>query len=197
MLPRAQYLAHTRTKLVQETRLLESITWDSSVGVLTIDEPSALAVAVQLEEVKPDDIGLVLGDEVNVTSVTDPSVELLNPQPKPKPTPGPKRPGSTRTWRDDALGNPTKQLGCAYEVTPSSAIPGRNKQKLYAVTVKECQELCCGMYSMWCKSFDYHKGKSACDLNDKDAEDVGGCVPLALTLSAPAHISPNPSERHT
>ena len=138
------------------------------------DEPSALAVAFRLEEVNPDDIGLVFGDEVNVTSVTEPAVELLNPPPKPRPAPGPSHQGSTRSWRDDALGNPTKQLGCAYEVTPSAAIPGRNKQKLYAVTVKECQELCCGMYSTWCKSFDYHKGKSACDLNDKDADDVGG-----------------------
>jgi hypothetical protein len=55
----------------------------------------------------------------------------------------------------------------------NAAIKGHNEQNLKRVTVKECREFCDG-YD-WCKSFDYYKGKSACDLSKAR---TGGSIKL-------------------
>lgn len=39
-------------------------------------------------------------------------------------------------------------------------------------TVEDCKNAC--LAKIWCKSFDFNKNANACDLSDKNKEDVGG-----------------------
>jgi len=54
----------------------------------------------------------------------------------------------------------------------NAAISGHNTQSLTGVTVEDCMERCCE--NDWCKSFDYTKGTSKCDLSNMSADEVGG-----------------------
>jgi hypothetical protein len=59
-----------------------------------------------------------------------------------------------------------------YVYTPDAAISGHNRKHLTSVSPDDCAAAC--DRNPWCVSFDYYKGRSACDLSDKRAGDVGG-----------------------
>jgi len=61
-----------------------------------------------------------------------------------------------------------------YTRTPNAAISGYNNKNLKNVTPQDCARACSAETSFYCKSFDFYKGKSKCDLSDKSAWDVGG-----------------------
>ena len=61
-----------------------------------------------------------------------------------------------------------------YDKTTNAAIYGYNNKHLTGVTPEECACACDQETSFECKSFDYYKNSSACDLSSKSADDVGG-----------------------
>ena len=59
--------------------------------------------------------------------------------------------------------------------TANAAISGFNTEALTGVTPKQCAAACTdATRSSWCRSFDYNKTTSKCDLSDKRAVEVGG-----------------------
>lgn len=63
----------------------------------------------------------------------------------------------------------------SFETTANAAISGYNREQLTAVTPQACAEACAlSSRASWCRSFDYNKTASSCDLSDKRASDVGG-----------------------
>jgi len=56
--------------------------------------------------------------------------------------------------------------------TANAALKGHNDEYLEDVTIVECKNACCG--NPKCKSFDYHKKTSKCDLSWTSAEEAGG-----------------------
>lgn len=63
----------------------------------------------------------------------------------------------------------------AFDLTVNAAIPGYNVETLGNVTPEACAAACTSSTRQaWCRSFDYKKSSSACDLSDKRAGDVGG-----------------------
>ena len=84
------------------------------------------------------------------------------PAPKPKPKPSPRVQG--------------------FRLTERAAIVGHNNRHLKNVTPAQCAQACAAEKSFICKSFDYYRGQSACDLSAKSARDAGG---LTRNSSAP------------
>jgi len=56
--------------------------------------------------------------------------------------------------------------------TANAAIYGHNNVHLNDVTIEQCKDSCCA--NSQCKSFDYYKQSSQCDLSYSSASDVGG-----------------------
>lgn len=61
-----------------------------------------------------------------------------------------------------------------FQVTRDAAISGHNVKSLRGATPADCARACLDARDFSCKSFDYYKYESACDLSDKRAFDVGG-----------------------
>lgn len=59
-----------------------------------------------------------------------------------------------------------------WQHTANAAIPGYNNVHLNDVTIEQCKDSCCA--DPRCKSFDYYKQSSQCDLSYSSASDVGG-----------------------
>ena len=59
----------------------------------------------------------------------------------------------------------------SYIQTPDAAIPGYSQEQVMG-TVSDCVAACDAR--AWCKSFDYYKASSKCDLSTVRAADVGG-----------------------
>lgn len=58
--------------------------------------------------------------------------------------------------------------------TANAAIPGHNIERLSGVTPQACAAACTGTQAAsWCRSFDYDKTKSRCDLSDRVGTEVG------------------------
>merc|ERR550534_3195467 len=59
-----------------------------------------------------------------------------------------------------------------WQHTANAAIYGHNNVHLNDVTIEQCKDSCCA--NPQCKSFDYYKQSSQCDLSYSSASDVGG-----------------------
>jgi len=59
-----------------------------------------------------------------------------------------------------------------WQHTANAAIYGHNNVHLNDVTIEQCKDSCCA--NPQCKSFDYSKQSSDCDLSYSSASDVGG-----------------------
>jgi len=58
--------------------------------------------------------------------------------------------------------------------TANAAIPGHNIERLTGVAPEACAAACTGTPSAsWCRSFDYDKTRSRCDLSDRVGTEVG------------------------
>jgi len=65
------------------------------------------------------------------------------------------------------------QRACGnWQHTANAAIYGHNNVHLNDVTIEQCKDSCCA--NPQCKSFDYSKQSSDCDLSYSSASDVGG-----------------------
>jgi len=63
--------------------------------------------------------------------------------------------------------------GCGnWQHTANAAISGHNNVHLEHITIEQCKDSCCA--NPQCKSFDYYKHSSQCDLSYSSASDVGG-----------------------
>lgn len=62
-----------------------------------------------------------------------------------------------------------------FQHVANAAIPGWNDESLTSVTPAQCAAACgSDERKGWCRSFDYYKLSSKCDLSGKRASDVGG-----------------------
>ena len=59
-----------------------------------------------------------------------------------------------------------------WQHTANAAILGHNNGHLDDVTIEQCKDSCCA--NPQCKSFDYYKQSSECDVSYSSAFDVGG-----------------------
>jgi hypothetical protein len=83
--------------------------------------------------------------------------------------------------------------------TTNAAISGFNTEALTGVTPQQCAAACTdATRSSWCRSFDYNKTTSKCDLSDKRASEVGGLKtdyagnPYDHYALSPVNGRPNP-----
>jgi len=76
----------------------------------------------------------------------------------------------SEVWRIKQDGYDKERSG--FSLVRNAAISGHNTKHLTNASVGVCKTEC--LRYPWCKSFDYYKGQSTCDLSDVTAADVGG-----------------------